>query len=161
MNVEVAPLLPHVPGIELGQYTRTLLERLGNPKIGDSLERLCRSGSSKVAVHVLPSISAARKERRGHELLTLAVAGWLRYLRGADERGRRLPLDDPSAEALQDTGLAGSTDPRPLLAACSAFANLATDPELVSAVEDALVAFDRDGVRATLAGCMGERSVAA
>jgi mannitol 2-dehydrogenase len=161
MKVEVAPLLPQVPGIELEEYTRTLLERLGNPKIGDSLDRLCRSGSSKVAAHVLPSIAAARAGGRDHELLTLAVAGWLRYLRGADERGRRLPLDDPSAEPLQNAGLGGGSDPRPLLAACGAFADLGKDPGLVSAVEDALVALDRHGVRATLAGRMGERSVAA
>src|SRR5215218_1598911 len=93
MNHEVAPLLTRAPGIELPQYTRALIERLSNPKIGDSLERLCRAGSSKVRAHVLPSIAAARAAGRDHRLLTLAVAGWLRYLRGADERGRRLMVD--------------------------------------------------------------------
>ena len=131
MDVEVAPLLQDVPGIDLRQYTRTLLKRLANPKIGDRLERLCRSGSSKVAAHVLPSLLTARAEGREHALLTLAVAGWLRY--------------------------AGQTDePR-----CDALADLAADSGLVRALENAMVAFDRHGVRATVAARVGERSIAA
>jgi mannitol 2-dehydrogenase len=161
MNEEVAPLLPRVPGIELAAYTRTLVERLSNPKIGDNLERLCRAGSSKVAAHVLPSIAAARAAGREHRLLTLAVAGWLRYLRGADERGRRLVLDDPLADALQSAALAGGSDPRPLLAVCGQFGDLSADGDLVSELADAVRELDRRGVRATLAGTLGERSVAA
>jgi mannitol-1-phosphate/altronate dehydrogenase len=161
MNEEVAPLLPRVPGIELAAYTRTLVERLSNPKIGDNLERLCRAGSSKVAAHVLPSIAAARAAGREHRLLTLAVAGWLRYVRGADERGRRLVLDDPLADALQSAALAGGSDPRPLLAVCGQFGDLSADGELVSELAEAVRELDRRGVRATLAGTLGERSVAA
>jgi len=161
MAVEVAPLLPPVPGIDLRQYTRTLVERLSNPQIGDSLERLCRSGSTKVAAHVLPSIAAARAEGRGHQLLTLAVAGWLRCQRGADDQGRRLALDDPAAEAMQHAALAGGSDPRPLLAAWDQLGDLSADADFVSALGDALVAFDGNGVRATLAGHLGERSIAA
>jgi fructuronate reductase/mannitol 2-dehydrogenase len=154
MNTEVVPLLPRVPGIELPQYTRALVERLSNPKIGDNLERLCRSSSSKVVAHVLPSIAAARREGRDHGLLTLAVAGWLRYLRGADERGRRFVLDDPLADALQG-------DPGSVLASCEQPGRLSTDREFVSSLAEAMVALDRCGVRATLAAHLGERSVAA
>jgi mannitol 2-dehydrogenase len=161
MNAEVAPLLPRVPGTDLRQYTRTLVERLANPKIGDNLERLCRCGSSKVAEHVLPSIAAARARGREHQLLTLAVAGWFRYLRGIDERGRRFAPDDPLADALQTAAQAGGCDPRPLLAVCPRFADLAADPEFVSALGEALVTLDRCGVRVTIADRLGERSAAA
>jgi fructuronate reductase/mannitol 2-dehydrogenase len=161
MNEEVAPLLPRVPGIDLRQYTGTLVERLANPKIGDNLERLCRSGSSKMAEHVRPSIAAARASGREHPLLTLAVAGWFRYLRGSDEPGRRVALDDPLADTLQTAAQTGGCDPRPLLAACPRFADLASDPGFVSALGDALVALDRSGVRATLADRVGAGSLAA
>jgi fructuronate reductase/mannitol 2-dehydrogenase len=135
MNHDVAPLLPRAPGIELPEYTRTLVERLSNPEIGDSLERLCRAGSSKVAAHVLPSIAAARAAGRDHRLLTLAVAGWLRYEHGSE--------------------------PRPLPAACADLGDLSSDPRFVSELGEALGELDRLGVRATLAGELGERSVAA
>ena len=36
MEAEIMPLLPAVPGIELHEYKTTLLERLANPKMGDS-----------------------------------------------------------------------------------------------------------------------------
>jgi fructuronate reductase/mannitol 2-dehydrogenase len=161
MNAEVAPLLPRVPEIDLPRYTRVLLERLANPKIGDGLQRLCRSGSSKVPAHVLPSIAQARASGREHELLTLAVAAWFRYLRGTDEGGRRVELDDPVADSLQRAALAGGADPRPLLSACGEFGGLAADPGFVTSLGDALLALDRHGVRATLASHLGERSLAA
>jgi mannitol 2-dehydrogenase len=161
MEAEVVPLLPRVPGIELTQYTRTLVERLSNPKIGDSLERLCRAGSSKIAAHVLPSIAAARIAGRDHRLLTLAVAGWFRYLRGVDERGSRLVLDDPLAKALKTAALAGGADPRPLLAVCGQFGDLSTDREFVSELGEALRELDQRGVRATVAGDSSDRRVAA
>jgi mannitol-1-phosphate/altronate dehydrogenase len=161
MTAEVVPLLPRVPGIELAEYTRTLVERLSNPKIGDNLDRLCRAGSSKVAAHVLPSIAAARAAGRDHRLLTLAVVAWFRYLRGADERGRRLVLDDPLADALQSAAVAGGSDPRPLLAVCGHFGDLSADGGLVRELAEALRELDRRGARATLADALAEHSVAA
>jgi mannitol 2-dehydrogenase len=161
MNVEVAPLLPPVPGIELRQYTRTLVERLANPKIGDSLERLCRAGSSKVPSHVLPSVAQARARGSECSLLTMAVAGWFRYLRGTDERGARLPLDDPIADRLGRAALAGGTDPRPLMAASGRFGALADDPVFVTQLSDSLKMIDRDGLRGAMASRLGEGRVAA
>jgi mannitol-1-phosphate/altronate dehydrogenase len=151
MDDEVTPLLPHVPGVDLPSYKRALLERLANPKVGDELQRLCRSGSSKVAAHVLPSIETARDRDSDRRLLTLAVAGWFRYLRGTDERGRRIGLDEPLAARLQSAALAGGTDPRLLLAECPGFERLAGDAAFVASLERSLVALDRDGVRATIA----------
>ena len=40
MDDEVTPLLPAVPGVDLPDYKRTLLERFQNPKIRDTLARL-------------------------------------------------------------------------------------------------------------------------
>jgi fructuronate reductase/mannitol 2-dehydrogenase len=150
MDDEVAPLLPPVPGVHLPSYTRTLLDRLSNPAIADDLHRLCRSGSTKIASHVLPSIAEARERGAGCSLLIMAVAGWIRCLHRDDERGLPLALDDPVALRLQRTALAGGTDPRPLLGECEFFTGLREDAEFVAQLEESLVSIDRHGVRRAL-----------
>src|SRR3954453_23535163 len=89
MDVEVTPLLPPPDGIDLAEYSRTLLERFANPAIADQLYRLCRRGSTKMPHHLLPSLREAIATGGPHALLTLAVAAWFRYLRGVDADGRR------------------------------------------------------------------------
>jgi fructuronate reductase/mannitol 2-dehydrogenase len=161
MGDEIGPLLPAVPAVDLPAYQRTVLARLANPRIGDELHRLCRAGSSKVPSHVVPSIARAREAGRDHELLTLAVAGWFRYLRGDDERGRPIEPNDPLAAPLRKAALRGGTDPRPLLAESGRFGHLARDTGFVAELEDALVAIERHGVRGAIAGCLAEDRVAA
>jgi mannitol 2-dehydrogenase len=151
MQEEIAPLLPAVPGIDLAGYQATLLDRFGNPAIGDRLSRLCRNGSAKVPGHVLSSIREARATGRPHGLLTLAVAGWCRYLRGVDEDGRSVVLDDPAGERLQTLALAGGGDPRPLLADHATFGSLGGDPGFADAVERDLGDLDASGARAVVA----------
>jgi fructuronate reductase/mannitol 2-dehydrogenase len=161
MRDEIAPLLPPVPAVHLPSYQRTLLGRFANPRIGDELVRLRRAGSSKVPAHVVPSIARAREDGRGHALLTMAVAGWFRCLRGNDERGRQLVTDDPLAARLRAAARRGGTDPRPLLAESGRFGGLADDPGFVAALEGALVALARHGVRGALAASFGEGKLAA
>ena len=152
---EVTPLLPPVAGIDLGAYREVLLERFANPKIGDSLARLCRAGSAKVPRHVVSSLTEARAAGRPHPMLTLAVAGWMRFLRGVDDAGAPLLIDDPRAERLHELALAGGTDPRPLLADRSLFGALGDDPRFVEQLGAALRAMERDGARAVLAAALG------
>jgi fructuronate reductase/mannitol 2-dehydrogenase len=162
MQREVVPLLDPVPGVDLQGYVRTLLDRLANPAIADRLERLCRSGSSKLPEHVVPSIREARRRGTEHELLTLAVAGWLCHLRGTDERGQPAAVEDPLADRLQPLALAAGTDPRPLLSDRAIFGELAHDPAFARSLEDALVALERDGVRGAIAARLTDnRSVVA
>lgn len=53
---EVTPTLQPVPGIDLDDYKKTLIERFSNPKIRDQLPRLCLNGSAKIPKFVLGSI---------------------------------------------------------------------------------------------------------
>lgn len=151
MDDEVTPLLPPPEGIDLGDYKRTLLQRFANPAISDGLPRLCRRGSAKMPHHLLPSLEEALASGRPHRLLTLAVAGWFRYLRGTDETGAPLLVDDPYAEQLQALARDGGTDPRPLLGLRPLFGRLGDDDGFVDELQQALEQLDRDGVRASLA----------
>lgn len=151
MDDEVTPLLPQPDGIDLADYKRSLLQRFANPAISDGLARLCRRGSTKMPHHLLPSLREALAQGRPHRLLTLALAGWFRYLQGTDERGIPLVLDDPHAGRLQALARAGATDPRPLLGFRSVFGDLSENDVFVAELHAALVRLDRYGVRASLA----------
>ncbi|RBY94506.1 mannitol dehydrogenase family protein [Blastococcus sp. TBT05-19] len=151
MDVEVTPLLPPPDGIDLADYKRSLLQRFANPAIADGLPRLCRRGSTKLPHHLLPSLRQALAEDRPHALLTLAVAGWVRYLQGTDDAGRPLPLEDVLGDRLRALAREGGADPRPLLGETSVFGDLGSVPGFAEELEEALVALERDGARVTVA----------
>jgi mannitol 2-dehydrogenase len=157
MDDEVTPLLPQPAGVDLTEYKRLLLQRFANPAIADGLPRLCRRGSTKLPHHLLPSLRQALDEGRPATLLTLAVAGWCRYLRGTDPAGRPLPLEDPLADELQARALRGGNDPRPLLEVRSVFGDLGDSPGFVGEVSRSLERFDRLGVRVTVAATLAGR----
>ncbi len=151
MGQEVTPLLAPVPGINLAEYQATLLTRFANPTIKDQTARICLDGSSKVPKFVLPSLHEALAAGRPATLLTLALAGWLRYLRGEDEQGRPYAIDDPRAEELQRLARQGKADPRPLLALTDLFGELGQSASLVAQLTRFGEQLDADGARATLA----------
>jgi mannitol 2-dehydrogenase len=158
MDDEVTPLLPEAPGIDMAAYTRTLLERFANPEIKDQLARLCARGSVKVPTFILPSIAEALEHGRPFALLTLAVAGWFRYLRGVDDDGNAIEIKDALKDRLHDLALSGGNDPRPLLGERGIFGDLAENAAFTASLEHALRALDRGGLRATLEAYLAERS---
>ena len=150
MDEEVTPLLAPVPGVDLAEYKATLLTRFANPAIKDQTTRICLDGSSKVPKFLLPSL----REALGwgpSALLTLAVAGWFRYLRGEDEEGRSYVLDDPRADELQRLARLGGADPRPLLGLTDLFGDLGQSAALVRRLTLYGEQLDADGAWATVA----------
>jgi mannitol-1-phosphate/altronate dehydrogenase len=150
MMEEIARLLPS-GGIDLASYGATLRSRFVNPAIGDRLSRLCRNGSTKVPAHILSSIRDARAAQQPHELLTLAVSGWCRYLRGVEDEGRRIEIEDSAGSRLQALASAGGNDPRPLLGDHATFGSLGACPQFAAAVQRDLLEMERHGTRAVVA----------
>jgi fructuronate reductase/mannitol 2-dehydrogenase len=143
---EIAPSLPGVPGVDLAEYQATLLDRLANPRMADQLARLSRRGSSKIPNYVLPSVAAAIEDRRPHRLLCLAVAGWLRFLRGADYAGEEVPVQGPRLDLVPIAQEAGG-DAGPLLSERAVFDRFGQDPRFAECVQRALTALDEQGPR--------------
>src|SRR3954447_2752611 len=135
MAEEIAPLLPPTAGLDLASYRAGLLKRLANPAIGDRLSRLCRNGSTKVPRHIVATLREARAIGAPHDLLTLALAGWCRHLRGLDgeldDPAAGAP-DDPPAARLRPLARAGGDDPARLLSDRATFGTLGDDAELVA-----------------------------
>jgi fructuronate reductase/mannitol 2-dehydrogenase len=156
---EVIPLLPRVDGIDLDDYKKSLLERLSNPEMADQLSRLCRRGSTKVPSYLLPSISETLAAGRAAPMLTLAVAGWFRYLQGHDYAGEPIDVQGPRSEEFVELARQEDADPRPLLTVREVFGDLADDTSFVRDLHVASEAL-RAGPRETIQTWLAVRGVA-
>jgi fructuronate reductase/mannitol 2-dehydrogenase len=155
---EVTPLLPRVEGIDLAAYKTSLLERLANPQIADQLSRLCRRGSTKMPSYLLPSIHEAIDAGRPHPLMTLAVAGWFRYLQGEDYAGEPIEVEGPRRDEFVPLARQNGADPRPLLDVRDVFDSLADVPSFVRDLHVASEAL-RAGPRETIETWLTVRGV--
>ncbi|HXM24991.1 MAG TPA: mannitol dehydrogenase family protein [Chthoniobacterales bacterium] len=156
MDIEVTPLLPEVPGIDLDEYKNTLIERFANPAIRDQLGRLGTEGSARIPKFVLPSVTEQLQRGGPIKLLSLTVASWFRYLSGKDDTGKPMPMNDPMLDQLRDAANAGEKDPRRLLAMRQLFSEeLASNQRFVQQLEQALASFYDKGTAATLEEYVG------
>ncbi|GET40120.1 mannitol dehydrogenase family protein [Microseira wollei] len=112
---EITPTLQPVPGINLDDYKKTLIERFSNPKIRDQLPRLCLNGAAKIPKFVLGSLRDKLQLGGAIDYLSLTIAAWCRYLNGYDDQNRPISIDDPLADILTQKARSGKTDPTPLL----------------------------------------------
>lgn len=158
---EVAPLLPSVLGLDVDRYRETLLERFGNPRIGDRLQRLCARGSTKMPAYLLPSLTEAVERDLPHEALTLALAAWARYLTGVDFAGRPIEVEDAMWPGLRQLARSAAVDPRPLLEVREVFGTLADDAAFVDRLTDAIRLLDARGPVAATAACLGSQGALA
>ena len=151
MDDEVTPLLDEVPGVDLADYKRTLIERFANPAIRDQLSRIGIYGSSGIPKFVLPSVKEQLQRGGPIKLLSFTVASWFRYLNGLDESGKEMPMLDPMAQTLRERVKAAGKDARQLLGMRDVFSEeLANSPAFVKQVGDTLQSFYEEGARSTL-----------
>jgi fructuronate reductase/mannitol 2-dehydrogenase len=122
--------------------------------VSDQLTRLCRRSSTKMASYVLPSLQLALDHDAPRAHLVLAVAAWMRYLRGEDYTGTELEVQDAHAERLQELAVLGGTDPRPLLSQTDIFGPLSSSERLAVELERALEALEAGPLEAA-ALCSG------
>jgi fructuronate reductase/mannitol 2-dehydrogenase len=154
---EVAPLLPDVLGLDVDEYRQTLLERFGNPRVGDRLRRLCGRGSTKMPAYLLPSLEEAVEQDLPHETLTLSLAAWIRYLTGVDFEGGRIEVEDARWEELRPLARSAAADPRPLLEVRDVFGSLADHEPFVERLTRTIRLLDARGPALATEVCLGSR----
>ena len=149
---EIIPVVPPPPQVDLDAYRRKVAERFANPKIGDTISRLCLDGSNRQPKFILPTVRDRLAGGASVKGLALVSAMWCRYCYGESESGKTIPPNDPSWDRLQAAAKPARSDPRAFLALNDIFGELAENPTYVGAFSDALASLWTQGVRATVAG---------
>jgi mannitol 2-dehydrogenase len=151
MDEEATPTLPPVPGIDLGAYKRTLIERFSNPQIRDTIARLCAFSSDRIPKWLLPVIR--QQLAAGGEIRRSAavVASWARYAEGTDEDGRPIEIVDRLRDSLTERARRQRDDPDAFITNRAVFGDLAQNDRFLAAYRAALASLHQRGARATLA----------
>ena len=150
MREEGMPAVPDVPGIDLGEYTDTLIERFCNPEVRDTVARLCAESSDRIPKWLLPVVRHNLEHEGPIERSAAVVASWARYAEGEDEQGEPIEVVDRLSDKLTQTARRQREDPDAFIADRELFGDLADDEHFASAYRDALASLHEHGARATL-----------
>ena len=147
MDRETGPTVPPVPAVDLEAYKAELLERFANSKIKDTVERVNNDAPINL---LIDPIRDRLKAAASVDLLALALAAWMRRVRGEDELGQPIHVKHPLATLLRSRAIEGGADPRPLLAITALFGELAGDHSFVGTLQQWLQSLYNIGAKATL-----------
>ena len=105
---EIIPSFTAPEGVDLSAYADALFERYSNPAIRHRTWQIAMDGSQKLPQRILATIADNLAAGRTCPGLMLAVAGWMRYVGGTDEKGQPIDVKDPLAGRLR--GLSDAVD---------------------------------------------------
>jgi mannitol 2-dehydrogenase len=153
MDQEVSPLLGSLEGIDLDGYKQSLIERFGNPYMGDHLSRICSESSSKIPKFLLPGIEEQLKRGGPVKFSALVLASWCRYLELAGSAGFDYKIQDAMKDELVEKAKASmGADPLAFLRIQPIFGNLVHSGPFVETFLSLIDALRRHG----LARCLRE-----
>lgn len=111
-ETEIIPMVPPVPDTDTSAYFDLIESRFSNPKIGDTIRRLCLDGSNRQPKFIVPVIRDAIAKGAPVEGLALESALWCRYCAGEDDAGNTIEPNDPNWDRLVPVAKAAKADPQ-------------------------------------------------
>ncbi len=150
MTEEASPTVQPVPGLDLSDYRRTLVERFANPSVKDTLARLCADTSDRIPKFLVPVIRYQLDAGGPIERSALVVASWVRYAEGVDEQGERIDVVDRLADRLVPLARRSHEEPTAFISDRELFGDLVDDERFVSTYVRLLSSLHERGARATL-----------
>jgi mannitol 2-dehydrogenase len=147
---EIIPTVPPVPDTDLADYYKLIVRRFSNPKIGDTISRLCLDGSNRQPKFIIPPINDRLKAGKGITGLALESALWCRYCYGTTDSGKETPPNDPNWDQLQATAKIAKDRPDAWLEMSDIYGDIAKSAVFREAFAKALNALWKDGTKATL-----------
>lgn len=155
-ETEIIPMVPPVPETDTSAYFDKIEERFSNPKIGDTIRRLCLDGSNRQPKFIVPVIRDALAQGASVEGLALESALWCRYCAGTSDSGAVIEPNDPNWDALQALALQAKEDPAIWLTQKAVYGDLAAHDGFVAAFARWLVMLWTKGTAATLETYLAE-----
>ncbi|MGV9712001.1 mannitol dehydrogenase family protein [Gordonia sp. NPDC003424] len=150
MSEEGRPTLQPVPGVDLDDYTATLIERFSNPAIADTIARLCQDSSDRIPKWLVPVIRERLDADGDVALAAAVVASWTRYAEGVDENGEPIEVVDPLADRLVPLAQESRTRTLAFVADRDLFGDLVDDERFTRPYLWALESLRHKGAHATL-----------
>lgn len=153
---EIIPVVKAPPGVNLQAYASQLLARFANRAIRHRTWQIAMDGSQKLPQRLLFTIRDRLAAGRPIRRLALAVAAWIRYVSGVDERGQAIDVRDPLAQHLRTLSDQAGQDPaaraRAVMQAEAVFgSDLPRDTAFTGAVENAARLLAEKGARGAAA----------
>ncbi len=150
LEQEGTPALHEVPGIDLADYRRSLLERFANPNVADHLARICLDSSDRIPKFVLPVVRSRLEAGASSPVAVLTVAAWARYAEGQDETGQPIEVVDRRSAELAPYLDRQRREPAALLEAVEVFGDLGRNPVFGEAFTSCLAELRTVGSRRTV-----------
>ncbi len=154
MLLEQAPTLRVPEDVDLRSYADRLIDRFGNSRLHHRTIQIAMDGSQKLPQRLLAPVKSHLQDGRAWPLSAMAIAGWMRFVRGQAEDGTPLSVQDPLAETLAQcsVGKDGDAYVDALLEIDRIFdAELAGHPAFRSCIHDAYRQISQKGTRLALA----------
>lgn len=98
---EIMPAVKAPEGVDLEHYANALFDRYANPSIRHRTWQIAMDGSQKLPQRILDTLRENIAAGRASPGLFLAIAAWMRYVGGTDEKGQPIDVRDPMSEQLR------------------------------------------------------------
>lgn len=154
MLQEQAPTLK-VQGVDLAHYADLLIARYSNTALRHRTWQIAMDGSQKLPQRMLDSVRWHLVHNSDFSLLSLGIAGWMRYVGGVDEQGQAIEVCDPLLSVIQKTvkeSAEGEARVQALLGIDAIFGReLPKEAKFVAQVQKAYQTLLEKGAKATVA----------
>ena len=152
---EIIPAVPPVPGTDINAYYQLIVRRFANPKIGDTVRRLCLDGSNRQPKFIVPTVADNLKSSRSTNGLALESALWCRYCYGESDNGRKIEPNDPNWDQLVARSGSAKEDPAQWLAMKDVYGDVALNDSFAKQFAHWLNMLWSHGTRKTLETYLG------
>ena len=152
---EIIPAVPPVPNTDLNAYFAKVEERCANPKIGDTVRRLCLDGSNRQPKFIIPTIADRLAAGQSVEGLALESALWCRYCAGVTDSGAVIAPNDPNWDRLTEVANRAKDDPSAWLGMAEIYGDMGRNPAFAAPFGRWLGLLWQQGTAATLKGYLG------
>ena len=147
---EVIPTVPPPPNTDIGAYFDQIVHRFANPKIADTIARLCMDGASRQPKYILGSIRDRLNADASVDGLALESALWCRFCTGRTDSGKVTEPSDKRWSDLTRRAAMATSDPDAWLGIGDVYGETGRHPRFREAFAHALGSLGAKGTLSTL-----------